>query len=201
MSADTPQRILDYLGDHPRATAQEISLALHMTKANVGYHLKALLQQGQVEARPAAQASRRGRPQLIYRLSTRTDVDALQTLACALLRLAFPIDDPARHHAQLLALARQMLPPLALQTGLPGRLNRAVVVMQQLRYRLHWEARQDGPHLIVEFSPFDGALPGQDVLDGLDAALLETLLGRPLKSVSPASRREYILLDQIPPCD
>ena len=174
MPTSTRQRILEYLHSQRQCTIAQISAALHMTRANMRYHLEHLVADGAVELLPRNVTARgRGRPVQVYRLASAARPHNLAQLAGALLSLA--------SEEQLLQAARLLAGEEAMPHAATQRLNRAVQILNLKRYQARWEAHAQGPRIILRNCPYATLLPDHPELCRLDAAQLELLVGGPVE--------------------
>lgn len=187
MSPSTRKRVLDYLVEHRRASAPELSRALSMTRANMRYHLEKLLADGAIEPEPpkADAIKERGRPIQVFRLSMTTRPNNLVQLANILLDQAFAGNLSESHKGPLLSkLARCLAGDEELSPRLTQRLNRAVQLLNQKRYQARWEARAAAPHVTFRNCPYAAILPDHPELCQMDALLLEYLLQLPVEQTA-----------------
>lgn len=174
MSTTTRQRIIEYLQNQRQCTVPEISAALHMTRADMRYHLEHLAAEGVVEVLPRkVVAQGRGRPVQVYRMASTARPHNLVQLADALLSLAS--EEQLQQAARLLA-GEEAMPRAATQ-----RLNHAVQRLNLKRYQARWEAHAQGPRIILRNCPYAALLPEHPELCRMDAAQLEYLVGSPME--------------------
>jgi predicted ArsR family transcriptional regulator len=201
---NTRQRILDYLGAHPDATAGQLANRLRLTHADIRYHLNLLLGEKRVlKGDRQMQLRSRGRPARSYRLAASFDQGNFQLLSAILLaeilsdlslaeqevflgRLASRL---ARGHAHS-GESAQGSAPEDQQRFVPGdrpsmstRLVRAVLRLNDLGFQARWEAHAESPQLILQRSPFSPLHAEQPALDELERRLIETLLVSPVRRV------------------
>jgi predicted ArsR family transcriptional regulator len=177
---NTRQRILDYLGDHRSVTADELSHALHMTAANIRYHLSILRQRGLITARGERPSKGRGRPAKVYGLPHHKMGENLGLLASALLTEAMDAKDPREQKEFLSIIARLIVGKFQPATGLSQQLLYAVKRLNELNYQARWEAHADAPTLIFGHCPYLSILPDHPELCILDVAILENMLAEPV---------------------
>ncbi len=173
----TRQSILDFLGARGSASAQQMAQAFGMSTQNLRRHLRILEQRGLIAvSQPAANG--RGRPQLVYALTTQAQPDHLAGLSSALLRGLRP--------ANLRPLAQRLI---GQQPARPVRntSQRLVAAMRQLEpmgYRPRWEARPGGPQVVLGHCPFAAIIEQHPELCQVDAYMLEELLGADAEQAS-----------------
>src|SRR5674476_107890 len=84
----TRELILDFLGQKKlAASASELSQDLHLTKADIRYHLKQLLEQQIIEKVIIRPPVHKGRPTQFFRLTVKSQANNFSFLAEALLSL------------------------------------------------------------------------------------------------------------------
>lgn len=173
----TRQRILEYLQDRRHASAEDLSLALQVTAANIRHHLSVLASEDVVEViGKRSPRSARGRPVQIYALRQQTALHNLDQLASALLRCAFK---PGQDTQNLLRkLAQELVgPSLPVSRTQTQKLTQTVEALNKMNYQARWEAHAAGPRLILSHCPYLQILEKHPELCTLDAYLLEEMLG------------------------
>lgn len=182
----TRQRILDTLEQRHSATARELAKAFGMTGANLRHHLRLLQEEDLVETIDERPTGGRGRPEKVYALSRRAQPDNLAGLARGLLALLGErqvAKRPAtrlRHLAQRLAGGASARPGQAASARLVGATRR----LNELGYRAHWEARPDGPQVVLGHCPYAAIIAEHPELCRMDAALLAELLGQDVEQLA-----------------
>ncbi|HZD58617.1 MAG TPA: helix-turn-helix domain-containing protein [Anaerolineales bacterium] len=176
---NTRQRILDYLGAHKTVTAAELSHALHVTAANVRYHLAILLEREQIESAGERDPKGRGRPAQTYRLSQKARGENLDTLSKALLNEGLGSMEPREQEDFLKRLAQRLKGEMKVEGSLTQRLYQAVRRLNEMHYQSRWEAHAEAPHLIFEHCPYRSILAEHPELCRVDASLIEVMLDRP----------------------
>lgn len=184
----TRERILDYLENHSSVTAEELSHALHMTSANVRYHLAILLKMKFVEIVGERPPKERGRPSKVFRLSRERIGENLDLLAHALLQEAMQSREPAERKAFLKKIAGALIGGNPPRGNLPQRLFQTVQKLNEMNYRARWEARAEAPCLILKHCPYQSILKEHPELCEMDAYLLEELLGVPVEQTARLAR-------------
>jgi predicted ArsR family transcriptional regulator len=201
------QRVLDYIRLHRYVTAAEISRALSMTPANARHHLAVLADQGVIEVVGDRPTGGKGRPAQVY-CPTSQSTGSLEELTSAALdllvceSLARDSDIALRFLALRLAEGeneesenRSSLEKTGGARGgsiakphLTQRLYEAVSRLMDLGYAARWEARSDGPRVILGSCPYARILAHHPQLCQMDEYLLETLLEAPAKQVAKLAR-------------
>lgn len=184
----TRQRILDYLGNHRAVTAEELSHALHMTAANVRYHLAILLQRGLVTVGGERPSKGRGRPAKVYSLPYHRLGENLALLASALLKQAIDLNDFQDQREFLRRIARLIIGKLQPGGGLSQQLFQTVKRLNELNYQARWEAHADAPTVIFGHCPYLSILADHPELCALDAAILEEMLANPVTQTAKLAR-------------
>ncbi len=187
---NTRQRILEYLHNHRTVTAEELSHALHMTSANIRYHLAKLLQRGSIEIVGERPPIGRGRPANVYSLPHQTIGENLDILASTLLIEALESKEgnPEEILAFLKRIARQLAGKYKTPGSLSQRLFQTVRRLNHLNYRARWEARAQAPALILEHCPYLRIIEDHPELCIMDASMLEHLLGVPAEQTTKLAR-------------
>lgn len=181
----TRQRILEYLGNKPGASALEISRALSLTPANIRHHLRILLGEGAIEISAERVSGERGRPTLLYCLAQHARAHNLGGLASALLGVLLQAGNEEGRLRTLDEVAQRMVGQSELGAAhLTSRLNACIRRLDELSYRARWEAHAHGPRLILGHCPYAAILADHPELCQIDALLLQRLLGVPVAQVA-----------------
>lgn len=181
----TRERILNYLEENRTASVQALSRVWGLTRADIRYHLNALLDEGQIElvSPDASQPARRGRPAQLFRLAAHASPDNLPELCGALLAALLDSLLPEERPPALRRLAERLAD--SVPSGSPiQRLNQAVLYLNQRGYRARWEAGPKGPRILLRACPYSVLLTDHTELCALDQALLERLAQMPLKQTA-----------------
>ena len=181
----TRRRILNYLENHPPASAQTISRALRMTVANIRHHMKRLADDNLIEIVQKAPVPGRGRPTLLYGLTHRAAKGDLRQLTTALwLELLKDLsEEEANRHLHRLA-ARILGTEGDSGGSLTQRLYSAVRQLRSLDFNARWEARADAPLVILEHCPFAALRFQLPEICALDKEILSILLGQPVEQIA-----------------
>lgn len=185
---NTRQRILDYLSNHRAVTAEELSHALHMTAANVRYHLAILLGRGLVHVGGERPPQGRGRPAKVYSLPHHKMGENLGLLASALLKEAIDQEDTQAQKEFLTRIAGLIIGKFRPGSGLSQQLLQAVRRLNELNYQSRWEAHADAPSVIFGHCPYASILADHPELCTLDAALLEEMLSNQVTQTAKLAR-------------
>lgn len=182
------QRVLDYIEQHRVATIADISRAMQMTPANARHHVSILEDQGLVEVIGKRAGPGRGRPSNLYGIAEQAVGNNLSRLAGALLDELLADRTPAEVQVGIERLAARLVDDLCLERGeskpagnLTQRLYSAVQCLNEMRYQSRWEARAEGPRLILEHCPYAAILEQHPELCRMDEALIEDLVGNPVR--------------------
>lgn len=184
----TRERILDYLSNHRSVTAEELSHALHMTAANVRYHLAILLKRGLVAVSGERPSKGRGRPAKVYSLPHHKMGENFGLLASALLNQAMDGKDSQEQKELLTRIAQLLIGKSQPGAGLSKQLFQTVKRLNELNYQARWEAHADAPTLIFGHCPYLSILADHPELCALDAALLEEMLANPITQTAKLAR-------------
>lgn len=178
ISLTARQKVLDYLGKHPEASANQIGHAVGIAPASVRHHLAVLQADGRIAMAGERRSGSRGRPTKTYRLSERLRGDNLAGLVSALLDALSSSrqgGDKAEH-----ALAQgllQQLGPLELAGSAQRRLGSLVDKLNSLHYEASWEAGEAGPRLLFGHCPYAAVIAKHPELCRMDSQMLGAQLG------------------------
>ncbi len=165
--------ILDYLQKNRHATVAELSEMLHVTKADVRYHLKELITSGEIEKAAIIKPNWKGRPTRLYQLADRAKPGNYQQLAEALLSFCESRDMILPMISQLAAHMADKIPPAKHRAT---QLNRLVNYFTANAYHATWEAYANGPRIIFRNCPYAGILPQYPLLCEMDSQIIEKYL-------------------------
>jgi len=148
----TRQKILAYLNSHPGAAAVEISRSLDLTAANIRYHLGLLIESGWVQISGKRGTGGAGRPIKLYNRTSSTLGTNIELLLGAMLE---SLAAKKSADSDLLSIAET----LAAKTNLNPdnrilRFNQALEYLNKLNYHASWEARPDGPQVMLRHCPY-----------------------------------------------
>jgi predicted ArsR family transcriptional regulator len=157
---------------------ENLSRSLNLTRADIRYHLNALLRAGHVVQMPLIshlEINPRGRPAKTYQLSASARADSLAQLAHVLLAMLQEADSPMNG---LHALADRLFPASglnALEPHLSQRLNEVIRLINQRPYQARWEAHAAGPLVFLHNCPFAAIIRQHPELCQVDRLSLENL--------------------------
>ena len=185
----TRDRILTYLAENPLASAQALSRAWGLTRADIRYHLNALTLDGLIELapRPSEKPAGRGRPIQYYRLKAASASHHLDSLCAALLNTLFNMVGPDQQDQALSQVADQLAAGHQLSSSPIQRLNDAVHFLNQRGYRARWEASASGPRFLLRGCPYAVLLKEHPEICQVDRRFLEVLTGLNLRQEARAN--------------
>ena len=151
----TRDRILAYLAENPIASAQSLSRAWGLTRADIRYHLNALADDGLIELapQPSNKPAGRGRPALHYRLKASAAPHNLDGLCGALIDALLETVGPERYDEALTRAACKLSAGFSPPSVPVQRLNETVHFLNQRGYRARWEASASGPRILLRGCP------------------------------------------------
>ncbi len=165
--------ILDYLHKNRHATVAEMSQALHVTKADVRYHLKELAACGEIEKAATVQPAWKGRPTRLFQLTDKARPGNYQRLADALLSFC---DASAMTAPAISQVAEQMAQSIPHARQRAAQLNRLVSFFSANAYNATWEAHAKGPIIIFRNCPYAAILSLHPQLCAMDSQIMEKFL-------------------------
>jgi predicted ArsR family transcriptional regulator len=186
MPPTTQAQILEYLDRNPSVSAEEISRALNVTKENIHYHLKILLQDETVE-RTTLSANKtipRGRPTYRYRLSAQSRQGDIPALADKLLELVISASSPLSSQLDLLTRLASAMFPFQPSANPTQHLRQTIQRLNQHHYRAAWEARAAGPYVYFRSCPYASLIKAHPELCQLDCAILASMLEKTATQIS-----------------
>jgi len=185
------QRVLAYLRSHPPASAAEIAQALGVGPAAARHHLRLLQADGRARVEETRSApGQAGPPERLYTLGQVLPDAAYASLAQAALTGWFSCLLPEQIPAAAQSLAQKLLPLGKLilpQWASSRKLTALTEALTERGYQARWEARRDGPQLILERCPFAAIVDDQPALCLMDRLALEDALNLPAQQTA---RRE-----------
>jgi predicted ArsR family transcriptional regulator len=167
----THELILDYLQSNMVASAAELSQALHLTRADIRYHLNLMQAQSILEKVGLHGPAQKGRPSQLFRLAPKSQQNNFADLADALLS-AFTnsndelLDELVRHFASAVPNAKQRT----------TQLNRLVAYLNEHGYQSRWEAYINGPRILFRNCPYAAILTKHPELCKMDTAVISSYL-------------------------
>lgn len=185
MDGTTKQEILDTIQLHPNSTVEELARLLHLTRADIRYHLNGLKLSGQI-VQMAAQKHPdrlfRGRPAKTYQLSATGRPDLLSHFAHILLTQL----QQANPEGWISQLASNMIPPRGTdgsETHISQQLNLAINTINSYPYQARWEVHANGPQVFFHNCPFAAVIDQHPELCQMDRNILQNLTGQPARQI------------------
>jgi predicted ArsR family transcriptional regulator len=178
------QRILENIARERAVTVPELSKLLGISKPAVQYHIRNLLQAGEIEPANAGEApTLQGRPMKHYRVSQTRRPDNLEHLADVLLRQLFPGNGDTPQISEKLKQIAALLAGDAPHSDQPliRRIEHCMARLTEFNYNPHWEVARDGSLIHLRNCPYACLLASHPELCQLDHHLIETLLGVPVQ--------------------
>jgi len=173
MSVSTPEMILKYLETYNQATAAEVAAELHLTHADIRYHLQAMLHSGVVEVMGICKAEPRGRPARVFRRPLKNHPPALDVFLSTVLTEITGL--PSQHREQVMSrLAEQIF--MIRKNTLPSfalRILNLVQVMNKLGYQAKWEIHSGYSRISLNNCPYRKMVETHPILCELDRLALE----------------------------
>lgn len=175
------ERIILYLQEHRTTSVPFLSQLWGLTRADIRYHLDALIDEGVVELSPVIPLTptHRGRPQKYYRLSNHAFANNLASLSAALIDALVPQENDDNQHELLQQIVDHMTEEQHIDQNPILLMNRAVVYLTDHGYRASWEASTAGPRVFLRNCPYSAIIADHPVLCTLDQILLERIFQRP----------------------
>ncbi len=186
------QRVLDYVRDHPDASAGQVARGLGLSAASSRHHLRILQRDGRIALAGFGSRTSRGRPVKLCRLSERVRGDNLAGLAGLLLIEAREL--LGRHwedlEGRLVQGLERQVGPIERDTAAGAR-RLAVLAdrLNALHYEASWEAGAQGPRVLFAHCPYAAIIADHPELCRVDARMLEGKLGVKVAQVSKIESR------------
>ncbi len=190
----TRQKILVYLNTHPGASAVEISRSLDLTAANIRYHLGLLIESDWVQVSGKRGSGYAGRPIKLYNLTSLSLGTNIEPLLAAILE---SLATKKSANSDLHSIAETLAAKTNLNQGNRIlRFNQALEYLNQLNYHASWEARPDGPRVILRHCPYLELAKNHSLLCQFDNHLISILFDTPLE----LTRKRSFGKDPFSPC-
>lgn len=185
-SESARDRIIDYLERNPIATVQALSLHLGVTKADIRYHLKALVKEKMVEMATIDSPSplQRGRPAYRFRLGHSAHPDNFAMLSGSFLSVISTILSGEQQETALRSIAREMAGTRTPSANPVQRFNIAIAILNQHSYHARWEASPSGPRIMLGHCPYSFIVADHPQMCTIDRYYLEELTSSPLQQIS-----------------
>lgn len=177
---DTSTRILNYLMRYPSATAAELSRALDLTKADIHYHLRSLLKDGEIEVSETKIVQGAGRP---ARRFTRVDIPPLKLtrLVTGILMEELERTDTSNPRDNSLAerITQEILTCCPSTRNFSSsravRLNNLVDELKSFGFSFRWEAGKKGPQLFFDHEALSTILNDKKLVNEIIAELISNI--------------------------
>jgi predicted ArsR family transcriptional regulator len=178
MVSKTRSLILDYIDRHPATSADEISLALAVTKENIQYHVKKLLHDGIIQrtTHPGGMLASRGRPTYLYRLADQSRQGNTPALADKLLEVVLNAGPSLAAQQDLLSQVAGAMFPYRPASSRSLVLRQTIQRLNKHHYQAAWEARAPGPYVYFRSCPYASILKNHPELCRLDCEILISML-------------------------
>ena len=181
-SPNTKDLILDFLSRRT-ACCDELSLALHLTKPDIQYHLTTLLSKGLIiEKSVEASNALRGRPKKYYQSAGSNPNDLSQDLQkIFLLLLQHPHLD---NNTFLQQISKSLFGETLPTNNYLAAIQHLIKILSDHHYHPRWEIRSAG--IVIQFSncPFGSLIKGTYFFCELDELTLEQHTGLTVSKTS-----------------
>jgi predicted ArsR family transcriptional regulator len=179
-------QIVDFLDRHPSASADEISQAFDVTKENIQYHLKTLLQDGIIQRTTlsAGKQASPGRPTYLYRLSDQSRQGNLPALADKFLTMVINANPSPAVQLEILRQLAGVMFPYQPATSRALNLRQTIQRLNKQHYQATWEARAAGPYVYFRNCPYASIIRNHPELCRLDCAILTSMLHSGVTQIS-----------------
>jgi predicted ArsR family transcriptional regulator len=178
------QKILNYIAEQQCATVDELSKVFRVTPANIRHHLSVLTDQGSVKVVGTKAAAFRGRPSQIYIASRPESENNLESLTDILLSELGRDSRADVSEPVMKRIAENMVSQYQVDTSNPTRrLYSSVRVLNQMKYRAHWEEHIENPHIMLDHCPYRALTERHPEVCLLDKFILEAILSTPVEQI------------------
>ena len=185
----TRRQIIEYLQKYRLGTSIQMGHALQVTSANIRHHINILLDQGLIEIVAQEPGRGRGRPTMIYGLTSAALDNNLEGLIGALLSTLLAEDAPEDHEAEIERLADSLHGEKDIpKSGMREQLEYSISKLNDLHYKSRWEASSEGPRLILDQCPYNSIIDDHPILCQMDAALISKLMGQLVTQIAKLER-------------
>ncbi len=178
----TRNKIITYLENRGPATAIELSHALKLTPANIRHHLRVLEKEGVIVSIQRGKSTVRGRPAQLYTLTEQQKAHNFDRLCAAFLQKVRSLRQE-EIDALLRAIAEGLIAKrdTHLPKNLTQRLISAAKTLNEMSYKVSWEAHREAPTLKFSHCPYASLVDSFPELCKIDLFLLETLMQCPVE--------------------
>lgn len=170
--------IINYLERHSSATVRDLSIALHLTPANIRHHLKVLQREGTVMPSSETITLPKGRPAKFFSLVSKIQANNYALLSEALIEYIknnnpISLSEFYRTIAQLILKEN-----IISETTLTQKLIQAINLLQVMHYEASWEAEKDTPIIKFNHCPYYSIVVNHPDFCELDCQILNQLIGK-----------------------
>jgi len=166
--------IIQFLSTNQPANVQTLSKKLNLTKADIRYHLKALIKSGTVfKIDPVEFSGIRGRPAAKYTVSSTSLPNNFSELLEIL--LLNPINQ------DVFAYITEKIIPLINLSYFPSnieKLNGLIKELNDRNYDARWETRNDGPIIFISNCPYRSLLKKFPEFCKMDKIIISESIGK-----------------------
>lgn len=173
MNKSTEEEILVTLAQHESMSVKELSISLNLTKADIRYHIRKLLNNGTINNIPP-DPGMRGRPAVRYKIATTFFSHNLVTLINALFSIIPIIDD----NISRLAKYYCSLIPLEPSQSLITKFNTLIIGLNYQNYNARWETQFKGPVIYFSNCPYRQVVQNYPILCEMDKRIIEVFLDK-----------------------
>ena len=187
----TRQRILNYLSEHKTATTSDLSRVLKLTPADVRHHISQLIHQGSVSVIGQRSSPGRGRPAQLFTLTEPDRRNNFAQLSHFLLTEITNGIQNSEDHQLLDVLASHFVGDVPWNTeSFTRKLIKTVKYLSKQNYDASWEAHIGSPRVILGHCPYKILVDHHPELCMLDAKILHSLLGKPVRQIEKLTLTE-----------
>lgn len=178
---NTSLHIKQHLRQNQPASVDQISRALDLTKADIQYHIRQLLDRGEIVAHPLKlHTSTPGRParqyQLVESVPIATTRSILSVLLGELLGNAPSLEDTKTYGNKIAQVILSCCPSSRDVILSPSiRLNRIISELAPLGINLSWEAGKKGPLIQINREPFSILFQDKGMVKGILDSLISLI--------------------------
>jgi predicted ArsR family transcriptional regulator len=169
-------QILEFLHKNHMASATDLSRSLQLTKADVRYHLNALLELNLVEKAALRKSINKGRPTQLFRISSHNLPENYASLAEGLLNSLLTSGADRSGLVKIADYFARQIPHPKLPTQ---QLTRLTSFLTDHGHMARWEAYTNGPRILFRNCPYAQILPGHPELCVMDERIISIYLGQP----------------------
>ena len=179
MQQNTPGQILTVLKNHGTATPASLANELHLTRADIRYHLRLLIRMNMVEEVALEMNGKRGRPARLYRLHETSHPAAIRALVKAFLAWIQNSTSASKPESIRQAVRHLFQLEENISTSAAIRMARLMSTMYELGYEPHWEIRSGESRVVLQVCPYRDMVGEFPLLCEMDhQAILSASRGR-----------------------